>query len=224
MRIFPLDSTTLYRHILFNRGLSVKISTGMVLRWAAVGIVLAQLTACATIVKGHSQQINVATNPAGAICTLERDGQSIATVNPTPGTVTVEKSRKDLSVDCRKEGYTPAAGKVASKFHPMTFGNILFGGIIGLGVDAASGAMTEYDEMITVRLTPAEFPTESERDGFFNAMRDEISTQTAKALEQLDKECAGKSACDKKRAAAEKARDEALGDVEARRAKAKVRA
>ena len=202
----------------------MNISTGNVLRWAAVAFVLAQLTACATIVKGHSQQINVTTNPAGAVCTLERDGKSVASVNPTPGSVTVEKSRKDLSVDCRKEGYLPAAGKVTSKFHPMTFGNILFGGIIGLGVDAASGAMTEYDELVTLRLTPAEFPTESERDGFFNAMRDEISAQTAKALEQVDKQCAGKSDCEKKRAAAERARDEALGDIEAQRAKAKVRA
>ena len=79
-----------------------------------MAFVLAQLTACATIVKGHSQQINVTTNPAGAVCTLERDGESVASINPTPGSVTVEKSRKDLSVDCRKEGYFPAAGKVTS--------------------------------------------------------------------------------------------------------------
>jgi hypothetical protein len=202
----------------------VSISTRIVLRLAAVAIVLAQLTGCATIVKGHSQQINVTTNPPGAICSLERDGGSIATVNPTPGTVTVEKSRKDLSVACRKDGYMPAEGKVASKFHPMTFGNILLGGIIGFGVDAASGAMTEYEEMIMVRLIPEEFASALVRDGFFNGMRDEISAQSAKVLEQVDKQCSGKADCDKKRGATQKVRDDALADIEAKRAKAKVRA
>ena len=102
-------------------------SLGILVRAALVGVVLAQLTGCATIVKGHSQQINVSTNPPGAACELQRDGAAIATVNPTPGMATVEKSRKDLAISCRKSGYFDADGKVSSKFHPKTFGNILFG-------------------------------------------------------------------------------------------------
>ena len=40
----------------------------------------------------------------------------------------------------------------------MTFGNILFGGIIGVAVDASSGAMNEYPSSVTVRLIPEETP------------------------------------------------------------------
>jgi hypothetical protein len=36
----------------------------------------------------------------------------------------------------------------------MTAGNVVFGGIIGLGVDAASGAMNKYPDIVTVAMTP----------------------------------------------------------------------
>jgi hypothetical protein len=36
----------------------------------------------------------------------------------------------------------------------MTAGNILVGGVIGLGVDAASGAMNEYDPVVKVAMSP----------------------------------------------------------------------
>jgi len=42
-----------------------------------------------------------------------------------------------------------------SSFKGMTFGNILFGGITGVGVDAATGAMHEHPPTVTVRLKPA---------------------------------------------------------------------
>jgi hypothetical protein len=36
----------------------------------------------------------------------------------------------------------------------MAAGNVIFGGIIGLGVDAASGAMNKYPDVVTVAMTP----------------------------------------------------------------------
>jgi hypothetical protein len=36
----------------------------------------------------------------------------------------------------------------------MTAGNVIFGGIVGLGVDAASGAMNKYDSGVEVIMTP----------------------------------------------------------------------
>jgi hypothetical protein len=202
--------------------LIVNIELRILVRAGFLGLALAQMTGCATIVKGHSQQINVVTHPPGAVCELLRDGDSVATVNPTPGTVTVDKSRKDLSVSCRKEGYQPGEGKVASKFHPMTFGNILFGGIIGIGIDAASGAMTEYDESVAVRLIPEQFPSAAERDAYFDSLRDEVYGQSNKAIEEAQKHCSGQADCEKKRNLAEKGRDSALSDIEAKRASAKV--
>jgi len=200
----------------------VNIPLGILVRAACVGVVLAQMTGCATIVKGHSQQINVVTNPPGAVCDLQRDGKSVATVNPTPGMAMVEKSRRDLAMWSRKQGYLEAEGKVASKFHPMTFGNIIFGGIIGFGVDAASGAMTEYEEMVTVRLIPAEFQSTAERDAYFDTLREEGAAKSTKAMEEAAKHCSGQADCDKKRSLTEKGRDSALSEIEAKRASARI--
>jgi hypothetical protein len=36
----------------------------------------------------------------------------------------------------------------------MTAGNVVFGGLLGLGVDAASGAMNTYDPSVEVIMTP----------------------------------------------------------------------
>jgi len=36
----------------------------------------------------------------------------------------------------------------------MTAGNVVFGGLLGLGIDAASGAMNTYDSGVEVVMTP----------------------------------------------------------------------
>lgn len=112
--------------------------------------------ACSTIVEGTDQTVTIATDPSGAACELTRHGQMIGAVNPTPGSLLVDKSSDNISVICTKEGYQNASGTLASEFEGMTFGNILFGGIIGVAVDASSGAMNEYPASVTIRLVEDE--------------------------------------------------------------------
>lgn len=112
------------------------------------------LGACASIVEGTDQSIAVSSHPSGAICVLEREGGQIAAVNPTPGTARVEKSTEDISVRCSKPGYQDSIGVLASELEGMTAGNLIFGGVIGLAVDAGSGAMHYYPSSITVNLSP----------------------------------------------------------------------
>ena len=85
-------------------------------------------------------------------------------VNPTPGSVAVDKSQHDITVRCRLDGFQEAVGTFDSEFQGMTAGNILFGGLIGIGVDAASGAMHEYDHTVTVVLQEVEEPTDDSED------------------------------------------------------------
>lgn len=189
----------------------------------AVVVLITCMSGCATIVKGHSQQVTLTTDPPGAACTLVRDGKTIGTVNPTPGTATVDKSRNDIAVSCSKEGYHPAAGKLTSTFQPMTFGNILFGGLIGVGVDAASGAMNEYEPSVAMTLIPAEFDSAAQRDAFFDKMRSGFNAEAEQTFAKLSKRCSGAADCARKRAAAEKTRDEALAGLEDQRAAAKIK-
>jgi len=176
---------------------------------------------CATLTKGTSQAVTVDTDPSGATCTLTRDAKPVAIVNPTPGSVPVEKAHGTIAIACKKQGYLEAAGNLASEFQAMTFGNILFGGLVGVVVDAASGAMHQYPDMVTITLIPAEFGTVQARDEFFDRMRAVLEREAAEVKDRIDKKCA-RSDCDRQLAAADAGKAEKLAEIEQRRASAKI--
>lgn len=124
-------------------------------RFAALALV-ALLPACATVVEGTSDTVTLSTNPAGATCTVDRNGERVAAIATTPGSVRIGKSRHDLNVTCTKEGYQPATVAASSKFTGATFGNVIAGGVVGVVVDAASGANNRYPS--EVRLDLVESP------------------------------------------------------------------
>jgi len=189
----------------------------------ALGLVPVLLMApgCATITKSSNQMVTVNTRPAGAECTLEREGQTIAVINPTPGTISVEKDKDVISVVCRKPDYLDSDGTLDSEFEAMTFGNIIFGGIIGVGVDAASGAMHEYPPLVTITLIPAEFASVEQRDTFFDGMRDDLLRESDKVKERIGKKCMDED-CDRQLLAADSATKKKLGEIEAQRLAAKI--
>jgi hypothetical protein len=114
----------------------------------------AGLPACATITTGSNHTLSVMTEPAGAACNVVRDGKTVGVVNPTPGSVQLSKSIKDISVNCTRPGYGVGVSTAAGDLQPMTLGNILLGGVIGVAVDAASGALASYPDSIMVKLPP----------------------------------------------------------------------
>jgi hypothetical protein len=98
---------------------------------------------CASIVSGQDQIVSVATpNCPDADCKLVNDDGTYYV--STPGTVTVNREYDDMTVSCKKEGYEPVMLSVSSSTKGMAFGNILLGGIIGGGVDMATGAAYDY--------------------------------------------------------------------------------
>jgi hypothetical protein len=70
----------------------------------------------------------------------------------SPGTVSVHRSYQDLKVTCKKDGMEPGIVSVKSSTKAMAFGNILFGGVIGAGVDAGTGAAYDYPPLIPVEM------------------------------------------------------------------------
>ena len=118
------------------------------------GAISILLAACSTIVKGTDQQVSVATpGVQGAMCELSSPGIGTRAVQ-TPANIVLPKSRHNVAVRCVAQCYGDGVGTLASHTEIMTAGNVLFGGIIGLGVDAASGAMNTYDPSVEVIMTP----------------------------------------------------------------------
>jgi hypothetical protein len=111
------------------------------------------LSGCASIVGGHNQSISIDTRHndqplSGATCELRNDKGSWYVT--TPGSVTVGRSYSDLTVVCEKEGVDKGMTSVKSSTKALAFGNILIGGVIGAGVDIATGAAYDYPTLITV--------------------------------------------------------------------------
>jgi hypothetical protein len=120
----------------------------------AVSAVSLCLSACATIVTSSNQDIAVTSAPGDqAMCTAT-NGVGSWTVT-TPGSIKVERSKNDLQVSCTKAGFQNAQATGASGFEPWALGNILLGGLIGLGIDWASGSIHKYPNAIQVPLRPS---------------------------------------------------------------------
>ncbi len=112
------------------------------------------ISGCATIVKGTTQAVSLDTPGApGATCELSSEGIGTQAVR-TPATFVLDKSQHNVTVTCRKECFQDGVGVIASYTEGMTAGNILVGGVVGLGVDAATGAMNKYADRTSIVMTP----------------------------------------------------------------------
>lgn len=110
--------------------------------------VFAVLTSCASITESKNQSMSVNTGEiTGAMCTLSNSKGSYYVT--TPGSVMVRNACDPLTITCSKEGYVPAnpsAGTVQDKSKGMAWGNLVFGGIIGIAVDRSTGAGCSYPQ------------------------------------------------------------------------------
>ena len=64
------------------------------------------------------------------------------------------KSSTSLPVRCTKACYQEGVGVLASGLEVMSAGNLIVGGVVGIGIDAASGAMHKYPDQISVMMIP----------------------------------------------------------------------
>ena len=104
---------------------------------------------CATIVKGTTQDIPIASEPAGARVIV--DGNPSGT---TPAKVTLSRKKSHM-VTLEKEDYETENIALTNSIGGAVAGNIIAGGLIGWGVDAATGAQYNlHPETIMVRLRP----------------------------------------------------------------------
>jgi len=127
-------------------------------------------TGCATVLSGTHQVIRVETDPDGARCELVRQGQIVAVIESTTGSVDVEKTKDDLGVWCKKPGFGESKGWAESGSEGATVGNILISGLVGWGIDSALGADNKYPELVTVNLV-AQAPFSAELIGKLETLK-----------------------------------------------------
>ncbi len=91
------------------------------------------LAGCATIVQGPKEDVKFASIPNGVVVKAA-DRQII-----TPGEIGLKRN-KDHKVVFEKEGFPVRETTLESKASWWLLGNLLFGGLIGLVVDLATGS------------------------------------------------------------------------------------
>lgn len=125
--------------------------TSSTFRLLALSILFILTTGCATVIKGTSQSVPVSSDPLGADILV--DGMLVAT---TPADVELKRKRDHLIV-IEKKNYAPKSVAVVKNVGGAVWGNIISGGLLGWGVDAASGAQNNLTpKTIFVRLEPVQ--------------------------------------------------------------------
>jgi len=100
---------------------------------------------CATIMQGTTQSVGISSTPTGAMVMVDN-----IEIGRTP--VVVDLKRKEHHfVEIDMPGYIPYETTFTRSTSGWVWGNIVFGGLIGLAIDAMSGGL--------YKLTPTEINT-----------------------------------------------------------------
>ena len=115
------------------------------MRILGVAALCAALGGCASITRGTTENLSISSTPSGAQADIT--GLDVPTACVTPCAVLVKRNA-DITITINKEGYEPQIVPLTKEI-PGTgaagfAGNILAGGLIGMGVDAATGAAQDH--------------------------------------------------------------------------------
>jgi hypothetical protein len=108
------------------------------------------VAACATIMQGTSQEVSIASSPTGARLFL--DGVD---AGKTPLAASLKRKDKH-TIRIEMEGYQPFEMALGRGTSGWVWGNIVFGGLPGLAVDAITGGMYKLQpEQVQATLSQA---------------------------------------------------------------------
>ena len=95
------------------------------------------LASCASIMHGTGQDVSISSQPVGANVTVDD-----SSYGSTP-LIAHLRRKNNHTIRISLDGYQPFAMTTTQKTSGWVWGNIVFGGLIGLVVDASNGAI--YD-------------------------------------------------------------------------------
>lgn len=144
--------------------------------WIALALT-AVLGGCATATRGTSETVMVYASP---------DGAQIATnigltCSTSPCSLHVSR-KQDFEVTVSKEGYETRTIHVETKVAPGGVaglaGNVLIGGVIGVGVDSVSGATLDHlPNPVLVELVPENPANPKTPKGDLSEVREKIAAK-----------------------------------------------
>ena len=151
------------------------------------------LGGCATIVHGGPRAVSVASDPPGAKVSIYDRDNALVQTNTTPFVAQLPikysyfKSQTYRMV-FELPGHAPAEVDLDSSVSGWYFGNLLFGGLIGmLIVDPLTGAMFNLaPEKIQQRLSPVQAQLFKDGHGFLVVLASQLTPAERAALVRLN--------------------------------------
>lgn len=128
----------------------------VVIRLIAAAFTVSALSACATVTRGTTTEFRVESTPPGAKVETS-NGFSCAS---TPCTFNMPR-KEAFDITVSKKGFQDSKTSISSELSGAgaagLAGNVIAGGLIGMGIDATSGALKDLKpNPLQVTLTPIE--------------------------------------------------------------------
>lgn len=123
-----------------------------------VGTLALVASGCASIVSESNYPVRIDSYPQGATFAVRNENFDIVCTGTTPKTVFLESDsgffkKAKYNIFFSLDGRENTTVDFNASIDPWYFGNILFGGLVGmLIVDPATGAMWELEKSVTVNL------------------------------------------------------------------------
>jgi hypothetical protein len=130
------------------------------LKASLLAIAALATTGCASIISESKYPVAIHSSPSGASYKIIDQSGFQVHAGQTPDQIMLDSGAgyfdgETYTVTYRKDGYAPSTQKLNSRVDGWYWGNIVFGGIIGmLIVDPATGAMFSLPERVSSELTP----------------------------------------------------------------------
>lgn len=112
-------------------------------------------TSCASLFTGSTKKVTMKGIPGTTVVDKDKN-KLIAEIGQNGfAEAQLKKQLKNKTIEATKDGYIPKTYVMDTKIQGWFWGNILFGGIPGMGIDALTGKMMTFkDDFIDLTLQP----------------------------------------------------------------------
>ncbi len=184
----------------------------MAFAWLASG--------CASIVSDNESTTYIETIPEKARCELH--GQDFIRVVATPNSIHLPANAAPITIACAAEGHRNTTEPLDTEADGWILGNIIFGGLVGVVIDAARGAGQKFPDRVTVFLEPELFATAQSRDEWFDRRRKSLQAVWDERVRRAQAQCSDETTCGSGVTTIFSERDKELAQLEERRLRARV--
>jgi hypothetical protein len=161
----------------------------------SIALTIAALTAggCASIVHGGNRSLSINSQPAGAKATITKASGEAVVVQTTPCTVSLDPKGgyfrgQSYTLKLELDGYQSTEVQLRPALSGWYFGNIIFGGLIGMiAVDPVTGSMWNIEPAkIEQTLTASQATLIKEKQGFVVVLASQLTPGERQSMTKIN--------------------------------------